>query len=122
MSLQSKEFQIQGCNWKDVKHFSLYLMVADSFRAYLWDRTTHFKLTLINQVDGNKSVVKAYLEKAEKVKNLKNSVVDLEIELRMLRTKLVVAEVVLDIARKGLEKVEKSFKERDINAELGYGT
>ncbi|XP_019433215.1 PREDICTED: MATH domain and coiled-coil domain-containing protein At3g58260-like [Lupinus angustifolius] len=66
MSLQSKEFQIQGCNWridlyplrKDVKHFSLYLMVADSFRAYLWDRTTHFKLTLINQVDGNKSVVK----------------------------------------------------------------
>ncbi|OIW21507.1 hypothetical protein TanjilG_05177 [Lupinus angustifolius] len=33
-------------------------MIADSFRAYLWDRTTHFKLTLINQVDGNKSVVK----------------------------------------------------------------
>ncbi|KAE9585325.1 hypothetical protein Lal_00018253 [Lupinus albus] len=66
--------------------------------------------------------VKAYLEKAEKVKILKESVVDFEIELRKLRTKLDVAEVDLEIAMRDLEEVENGFEERDINAELGYGT
>lgn len=43
---------------KNVDHFSLYLMVADSLPAYGWSRNTYFKLALVNQLDGNKSVVK----------------------------------------------------------------
>ncbi|XP_057438978.1 uncharacterized protein LOC130730859 isoform X2 [Lotus japonicus] len=33
-------------------------MVADSLPAYGWSRNTYFKLALVNQLDGNKSVVK----------------------------------------------------------------
>ncbi|KAE9585324.1 hypothetical protein Lal_00018151 [Lupinus albus] len=66
MNLQSKKFKLQGCKWrihlyplrKDVNHFSLYLSVADILPSYGWERDTNFKLALINQVDGNKSVVK----------------------------------------------------------------
>ncbi|CAL0326681.1 unnamed protein product [Lupinus luteus] len=71
MNLQSKKFQIQGCKWrihlcsikKDVNHFSLSLMVADSLPPYGWSRNTYFKLALINQIDGNKSVVKETQQK-----------------------------------------------------------
>ncbi|CAJ1880830.1 unnamed protein product [Sphenostylis stenocarpa] len=73
--LRSKTFQIRGYKWycqmdsksrvwrirlypllKNVDHFSLYLMVADSLPPYGWSRNTYFKLSLINQLDGNKSV------------------------------------------------------------------
>ena len=43
---------------RDVNHFSLYLMVADSLPPYGWSRNTFFKLALINQVDRRKSIVK----------------------------------------------------------------
>ncbi|XP_020213298.1 MATH domain and coiled-coil domain-containing protein At3g58270 isoform X2 [Cajanus cajan] len=43
---------------KNVDHFSLYLMVADSLPPYGWNRNTYFKLALINQLDDNKSIVK----------------------------------------------------------------
>ncbi|KAG5086823.1 hypothetical protein JHK82_054220 [Glycine max] len=64
--LKSKAFQIRGYKWqirlyplvKNVDHFSLHLMVADSLPPYGWDRNTYFKLALINQLDGSKSVVK----------------------------------------------------------------
>ncbi|XP_058740727.1 MATH domain and coiled-coil domain-containing protein At3g58270-like [Vicia villosa] len=65
-NLRSKSFRIGGYKWrillhplsKNVEHFSLYLMVADSLPAYGWSRKTHFKLVLVNQTDDNKSVVK----------------------------------------------------------------
>ncbi|XP_061372149.1 MATH domain and coiled-coil domain-containing protein At3g58270-like isoform X2 [Gastrolobium bilobum] len=70
-SLRSKAFRIRGYKWRillyplrsNVDHFSLYLMVADSLPPYGWSRNTYFKLALINQVDGNKSVVKETLQK-----------------------------------------------------------
>ena len=43
---------------KNVDHFSLYLMIADSLPPYGWNRNTYFKLALVNQLDVNKSVVK----------------------------------------------------------------
>ncbi|KAK7268194.1 hypothetical protein RIF29_20885 [Crotalaria pallida] len=66
MKLRSKAFKIRGWSWrilvhplrKDVKHFSLFLTVADSLPPYGWSRNTFFKLALINQVDRNKSIVK----------------------------------------------------------------
>ncbi|KAI5425165.1 MATH domain and coiled-coil domain-containing protein At3g58210 [Lathyrus oleraceus] len=65
-NLRSKSFRIGGYKWrillhplrKNVEHFSLYLMVADSLPAYGWSRKAHFKLVLVNQTDDNKSVVK----------------------------------------------------------------
>ncbi|KAK7337361.1 hypothetical protein VNO77_17928 [Canavalia gladiata] len=65
-SLRSKAFRIRGYKWrillyplmKNVDHFSLYLMVADSLPPYGWNRNTYFKLALINQLNGNKSIVK----------------------------------------------------------------
>ncbi|OIW11409.1 hypothetical protein TanjilG_10727 [Lupinus angustifolius] len=90
----------------------------------LWDEVQlfGFNLTWLEPYIAHALNVEACLEKAEKVKILKEDVVNLEIELRMLKTKLAVAEVALDIARKDLEEVEKGFEERDINAEMGYGT
>jgi len=43
---------------RDVDHFTLYLMVADSLPPYGWDRNTFFKLVLVNQLDKNKNIVK----------------------------------------------------------------
>ncbi|CAJ1967357.1 unnamed protein product [Sphenostylis stenocarpa] len=71
MKLRSKPFKIRGCTWRilvhplrsDVKHFSVYLMVADSLPPYGWSRNTFFKLTLINQVDRNKSIEKETQQK-----------------------------------------------------------
>ncbi|KAJ1409135.1 TRAF-like [Sesbania bispinosa] len=48
---------------KDVNHFSLHLMVADSLPPYGWSRNTFFKLALINQVDKKKSVIKETQQK-----------------------------------------------------------
>ncbi|KAK7284736.1 hypothetical protein RJT34_19489 [Clitoria ternatea] len=70
-NLRSKAFRIQGYKWrillyplmKNVDHFSLYLMVADSLPAYGWSRNTYFKLALINQFESNKSVVKETQQK-----------------------------------------------------------
>ncbi|KAJ1432886.1 TRAF-like [Sesbania bispinosa] len=71
MKLRSRTFKIRGCSWrilvyplrKDVNHFSLYLMVADSLPPYGWSRNTFFKLALINQVDKKKSVIKETQQK-----------------------------------------------------------
>ncbi|XP_072054072.1 MATH domain and coiled-coil domain-containing protein At3g58280 isoform X2 [Arachis hypogaea] len=70
-NLQSKAFRIGHHKWRirlyplrrDVNHFSLYLMVADSLPAYGWSRNTYFKLILTNQVDANKSIVKETQQK-----------------------------------------------------------
>ncbi|XP_061372168.1 MATH domain and coiled-coil domain-containing protein At3g58270-like isoform X2 [Gastrolobium bilobum] len=65
-NLRSRAFRIRGYKWRillyplrnDVEHFSLYLTVAGSLPPYGWSRNTYFKLALINQVDGNRSIVK----------------------------------------------------------------
>ncbi|CAL0326682.1 unnamed protein product [Lupinus luteus] len=90
----------------------------------LWEEVQvfGFNLTWLEPYIQSALNVEAYLKKAEKVKNLKESVVDLEIELRMLRTKLALAEVDFEIARRDLEEVENGFEERDIYVEMGYGT
>ncbi|XP_027349370.1 MATH domain and coiled-coil domain-containing protein At3g58270-like [Abrus precatorius] len=70
-NLRSKAFRIQGYKWrillyplmKNVDHFSLYLMVADALPPYGWNRNTYFKLALINQLNGNKSIVKETQQK-----------------------------------------------------------
>ncbi|CAL0310564.1 unnamed protein product [Lupinus luteus] len=89
---------------------------------HLWEEVQvfGFDLTWLEPYIQSALDVKAYLEKAEKVKNLKESVIYLEIEVRKLRTKLAVTEVDVDIARKDLEEVEIGYEERDIDAELGY--
>ncbi|OIW21509.1 hypothetical protein TanjilG_05179 [Lupinus angustifolius] len=81
-----------------------------------------FNLTWLEPYIQSALNVKAYLEKVEKVKNLKESVIDLEIELRKLGTKLVVAKVVFETERRDSEEVENGFKERNINTEMDYGT
>ncbi|TKY53214.1 Ubiquitin carboxyl-terminal hydrolase 12 [Spatholobus suberectus] len=71
MKLRSKPFKIRGCTWRilvyplrrDVNHFSVYLMVADSLPPYGWSRNTFFKLALINQVDRKKSIAKETQQK-----------------------------------------------------------
>ncbi|MED6106213.1 hypothetical protein PIB30_002667 [Stylosanthes scabra] len=70
-NLRSKAFPIGHHKWrirlyplrKDVNHFSLYLMVADSLPDYGWSRNTYFKLVLTNQLDANKSIVKETQQK-----------------------------------------------------------
>ncbi|OIW05190.1 hypothetical protein TanjilG_19821 [Lupinus angustifolius] len=88
----------------------------------LWEEVQlfGFDLTWLEPYIQSALDVKAYLEKAEKVKNLKDIVVYLETEVRKLRTKLAIAEVDVDIARKDLEEVEMGLEERNIDAKLGY--
>lgn len=64
--------------------------------------------------------VKAHLERAEKVKKLKDSVVGLEIKMKKLRGELAAAEAQFEVARKGLSEVRKGFQEMNVNAPIGY--
>ncbi|XP_057424731.1 MATH domain and coiled-coil domain-containing protein At3g58210-like isoform X2 [Lotus japonicus] len=71
LKLSSKKFVIRGYTWRilvcplrrDVKHFSLYLMVVDSLPPFGWSRNTFFNLVLINQVDRKNSIVKETKQK-----------------------------------------------------------
>lgn len=80
-----------------------------------------FNLTWLEPYIQSALDVRAYLEKAKKVENLKDSVVALEIEMKKLRTKLAVTVIDLEVARRDLAEVVKGFQERDMSAELGYG-
>ncbi|XP_061372129.1 MATH domain and coiled-coil domain-containing protein At3g58270-like [Gastrolobium bilobum] len=64
---------------------------------------------------------KAYLERAEHVKNLRVNVATLEIEMRKFEAKLAVAELDLEVSRRDLTEIANGFEERDMDAELGYG-
>ena len=80
-----------------------------------------FNLTWLEPYVQSALDVKAYLERMEQVKNLKDNVVALEIEMKRLRTRLAVREVDLEVAMRDLAVVQMGFEERDMDAELGYG-
>ncbi|XP_027349368.1 MATH domain and coiled-coil domain-containing protein At3g58270-like [Abrus precatorius] len=89
----------------------------------LWEELQPFGFDLIWLEPHVKSALgaKAYLERAECMKNLRVNVASLEMETRKLKAKLAVTELDLEVARKDLEEVENGFEERDMDAELGYG-
>ncbi|XP_028790184.1 uncharacterized protein LOC114746163 [Neltuma alba] len=65
--------------------------------------------------------MKDYLERADKVRKLKNEVIALENEMKRLRASLAVTEVDLNIERRHLREEEKGFEEKDMDAVLGCG-
>lgn len=89
----------------------------------LWEelQSFGFDLTWLEPHVQSALGAKAYLERVKHVKNLRDNVATLEIEMRKLKAKLAVAEVDLEIARRDLAEVENGFEERDMDAELGYG-
>ncbi|OIW11412.1 hypothetical protein TanjilG_05183 [Lupinus angustifolius] len=106
-----KTMKVKNMNEEACKHLKCLWEEAQMFG---------FNLTWLEPHVQSALNIKAYLEKAEKVKNLRESMIDLEIEVRKLKTKLAVIEVDLEIVRRNLEEVENGFEERDINAEMGY--
>ncbi|XP_054792391.1 MATH domain and coiled-coil domain-containing protein At3g58270-like isoform X5 [Prosopis cineraria] len=65
--------------------------------------------------------MKNYLEKAMRVKKLRENVSALEMEMKRLKAKLAAAEIDLEIAKRDLVQAEEGFEEKDLDAELGYG-
>ena len=65
--------------------------------------------------------MKSYMERAERVKKLKDNVVDLEEKIKSLKAKMATAEADLEVARKELMKAEEGFVNRGLDDELGYG-
>ncbi|XP_061372130.1 MATH domain and coiled-coil domain-containing protein At3g58270-like [Gastrolobium bilobum] len=100
-------------------------MGGDNFMhlQVLWEElhSFGFDLTWLEPHVHSALDAKAYLQRAEHVKNLRVNVATLEIEMRKLKAKLAVSELDLEVARRDLEEVENGFKERDMDAELGYG-
>ncbi|XP_028777677.1 MATH domain and coiled-coil domain-containing protein At3g58270-like [Neltuma alba] len=80
-----------------------------------------FELTWLEVPVQSALGMKAYLERAEQVRTLKEKVTDLEIEMKKLRENLAFAEVNLDTERQHLAEEEKGFEEIDMDAQLGYG-
>ncbi|QHO24968.1 uncharacterized protein DS421_12g377000 [Arachis hypogaea] len=62
-----------------------------------------------------------YMERSTKVKNVKENVVALEMQMKKLKAMVATVEVDLEMARNELVKVEEGFEERDLDGELGYG-
>lgn len=65
--------------------------------------------------------MKDYLERAEKVRKLKEEVIALENEMKKLRSSLAITEVDLNIEKRHLREEEKGFVEKDMGAVLGWG-
>ncbi|XP_054825033.1 uncharacterized protein LOC129322711 isoform X2 [Prosopis cineraria] len=65
--------------------------------------------------------MKAYLDRAEQVRSLKEKVAGLEIEMKKLRANLAVAEVEINTERERLADEEKGFEKINMDAQLGYG-
>ncbi|MED6106212.1 hypothetical protein PIB30_002666 [Stylosanthes scabra] len=62
--------------------------------------------------------MKGYLER---VKTLKENVIGLEMEMKMLRAKMAVTEIDLELAKRDLAEVQMGFEDKDMDKELGYG-
>ncbi|OIV89698.1 hypothetical protein TanjilG_05181 [Lupinus angustifolius] len=106
-----KTMKVRNMNDEACKHLECIWEEAQLFG---------FNLTWLEPHVQSALNIKTYLEKAEKVKNLRENMVDLEIEVRKLKRKLAVIEVDLEIVRRNLEEFENGFEEKDINAEMGY--
>ncbi|KAG4911851.1 hypothetical protein JHK84_052325 [Glycine max] len=89
----------------------------------LWEELQPFgfDLTWLEPHVQSAMSAKAYFERVDYLKSIKVNIASLEIELKKLKTKLVVAQVDLEVARRDLPEVENDFRERDMDAELGYG-
>ncbi|XP_058768513.1 MATH domain and coiled-coil domain-containing protein At3g58410-like [Vicia villosa] len=64
--------------------------------------------------------VKPYMERAKKLKKLKDKVVALDIKMKKLRDELSASQAQYEVARKGLSEVRNGFQEMNINAPIGY--
>lgn len=65
--------------------------------------------------------MKYHLERAQKVRKLKEEISALEAEMKKLRSNLAIVEVDLNIERRHLAQEEEGFQEVDMDAQLGYG-
>ncbi|KAL5067499.1 hypothetical protein RYX36_018386 [Vicia faba] len=64
--------------------------------------------------------VKSHIERAKKLKKLKDKVVALDIKMKKLRDELAASQAQYAIARKGLSEARNGFQEMSINAPIGY--
>ncbi|KAF7818900.1 MATH domain and coiled-coil domain-containing protein [Senna tora] len=89
----------------------------------LWEELETFKfdLTWLEPHVQSALGMKNYLERALRLKKLKENVDASETEMKKLKEKLAAAKVDLETARRDLMQALEGFEERDIDAELGYG-
>ena len=89
----------------------------------LWEEleTFRFDLTWLEPHVQSALSMKKYMERAVQVKNMKENVATLEMEMKRVKAKMAAVEVDLGVAKRELVKAEEGFEERDLDAELGYG-
>ncbi|XP_027191417.1 uncharacterized protein [Cicer arietinum] len=89
----------------------------------LWEKlvnSSEFELDWLEPYVQSVLGVKDYLERAKKLKKLKDSVVALEIKMKKLRVELAASETEFEVARRGLSEVRNGFQEMNVNAPIGY--
>lgn len=89
----------------------------------LWEeleKSSEFDLSWLEPYVQSALGVKPYLERANKMKNLKDKVVALEIKMKMLRDELAASQAEFEVARKGLSEIRNGFQEMNVNASIGY--
>ena len=59
--------------------------------------------------------MKAYVERAKKMKKLKDMVKDIEMDINKLKEELATIKEDFEQARKDLTKAKKGFEEKDVN-------
>ncbi|KAK2400781.1 MATH domain and coiled-coil domain-containing protein [Trifolium repens] len=89
----------------------------------LWEelaKSSEFELSWLEPYVQSALGVKAHLERAKKLKKLKDKVVALDIKMKKLRDELSASQAQYEVARRGLSEVRNGFKEMNINAPIGY--
>ncbi|XP_028767110.1 uncharacterized protein LOC114724827 [Neltuma alba] len=91
----------------------------------LWDELEMSRLDLSWLEPHVKSALnmKQYLEKATKVKQLKQDLLILEREINAMKENLAETEQAFEMTRANLikEQLGFGFQEKDLNTEIGYG-
>ncbi|KAK7389968.1 hypothetical protein VNO78_25265 [Psophocarpus tetragonolobus] len=90
----------------------------------LWDelQTSRFAFTWLQFHVESALAMKNHMEKAAQVRKMKENVAALEIETESLKSKMIEKVTELEIAKRDLVKAEEGFEERNLDAELGYGS
>lgn len=90
---------------------------------HLWDelvKSSGFDMAWLEPYVQSALGVKAHLQKAKKLRKLRDHVVALEIKMKKLRGELAAAEAEFEVARKDLSEVRNGFQKMDVNAPIGY--
>ncbi|BAT96494.1 hypothetical protein LR48_Vigan02g020400 [Vigna angularis] len=107
-----KTKRVKDMSEEDIKH------LRDLWKELV--KSSGFDLEWLEPYVESALGLKAYMEKAKRLKKVKDTVVGLEIKMKRLRGELAAAERLFEVSRRELSEVRRGFNEMDMNSTIGY--